>query len=377
MLALSGGGDLEMLRITMRQPGKGLRLLCGLLLAAVLAPTQPILFRDLREAVGRMVRLNVPDAQIAARLRRVQPIQQVPAGLAEEAAIWGAGPLTQRELRTLAEKSVSKAPSGEILGSVQGRPGQFPIEEGEPSVILEAIRLYAAEYSQSIPNFLCFRNTQFMKDKTGLGRWEPHLHLRERMVHQEDGDHHEIVAVDGKEVDGQVMIFHGGITVSGEFGNIIRRIFEEKTKTRFYWIGDYEEEGERRVAIAFEVDQQNSSMEMSSGRKSVKTGYRGELVAAPDTGQIFRIRLAQHNPPKDFPIRGASWDIRYAPVKVEAQELLLPVKAITEAYQSAGFMRNEATYTDYQKYAAESSIQFDVLPDEEPDDDSEPDPNSH
>ncbi len=347
-------------------PGRkvnSLRLLLLIVLGISFLPAQPIFVVEFRETVGRMVRLHVPDAQAAARLRRLQPIQKVPASLIEEAQEWGAGPLTLRELRSLVEKHAGKPSSNEVLPTVQGRQGRFEIEDGEPAVILESIRLYAEEYARSIPNFLCYRNTSFMKDNTGLGRWKQHLLLKERLVHLEDGDHHEIVAVDGEEVDGKVMLFHGGITVTGEFGNIIKRIFEEKTQARFYWIDEFEEAGERRVDIAFTVAQQHSSMEMSSGRKSVKTGYRGELTASASTGQIYRIRLAQNVPPKDFPIRGASWDIHYAPVQVDQQELLLPVRATTEAYQSSGFMRNEATYTDFQKYAAESSIQFGDLPD--------------
>ncbi len=329
-----------------------------LLLACSVAPGQKMTLLELREVVGRMVRLNVPDAQAAARIRRLQPTQQVTDDLAAEAQSWGAGPLALRELRNLASKSASKPVNLHPLPSVQGRPGEFPIQDGEAAVILESIRLYAEEYGQSIPNFLCYRNTTFLKDKTGTGRWDPHLTLKERLVHLEDGDHHEIVAVDGEEVDGEVMIFHGGITVSGEFGNIVKRIFQESTQAQFSWIGDFQEAGERRVAIAFRVALPNSSIEMSFGRKKAKAGYRGELTASADTGRIYRLRLSLEDLETGFPYRGASWDIHYAEVTVEGQDLLLPVRAITEAYESAGFRRNEATYTDYQKYSADSVIQF-------------------
>src|SRR5690606_31935352 len=146
----------------------------------------------------------------------------------------------------------------------------------------------------------------------------------ERLVHLEDGDHHQIVAVDGEEVGEDTIVLHGGITVSGEFGNIIRRIFEDKTQTRFYWIGEEQGGNERLVAIAFSVEKEHSSMELSHGSRKEKEGYRGDLIASADSGQIFRIRLAMNALPKNFPIRGALWDIRYAPVRVDEKELLLP-----------------------------------------------------
>jgi hypothetical protein len=342
------------------------RMLLLALVLPVLAPAQALSLPELREAVGRMVRLHVPDAQVAARLRRIRPTEQVPPNFAAEVEGWGAGSLTIRELEGLAQRTANLPPSRTVLTSVQGRHGQFEIRDGEPAVILEAVRMYAEEYSQSIPNFLCYRSTSFLADKTGLGNWNKRLMLKERLLHLEDGDHHEIVEVDGETVGRDVRVFHGGITVSGEFGNIIRRIFSEKTKARFFWIGEEPNSvpgavDEPLVAIAFEVDQENTSMTLSSGRREVKSGYRGELTVTKFSGQIVRVRLALDESEGKFPIRSASWDIQYAPTLVEGiegPELLLPVRAITEAYQRDGFMRNEATYTEYQKYTAESNIQF-------------------
>ena len=335
-----------------------LRLSLLMLVTILTASAQQLSLSDLREAVSRMVLLNADDAEVAARLRRMQPREKIPSTLRAEAEEWGSGPLTLREVDNLIRKSESKPSSQEVLPTLPGRRGQFEIVDGEPAVILESIRLYAADYSESIPNFLCFRNTTFLQSKNGIDRWKRNLHYRERLVHLEDGDHHQIVEVDGKRIDDDTIVLLGGITVSGEFGNILRRIFEEKTHTRFYWIGEESNDGERAVAIAFTVAKEHSSMELSYGGEKQKEGYRGDLIASAETGQIRRIRLAMNALPRDFPIRGAAWDIRYAPVKVDERELLLPVAATTEAYQWGIFLKNEATYTDYQKYSAESSISF-------------------
>jgi hypothetical protein len=342
-----------------RQACYGLnRMLLLVLVLPLLLTAQSLSLPELREVVGRMVRLHAPDAQVAARLRRVKPVDQVPTQFAAEAESWGAGSLTVRELEAMAQRTAGLPLSRVVLASVQGRRGEFLIQDGEAAVILEAARIYAEEYSRSIPNFLCYRSTSFLKDKSGMGNWKKSLMLKERLLHLEEGDHHEIVEVDGETVDGSVRVFHGGITVSGEFGNILRRLFSEKTEARFYWIGDEPGGDEPRAAIAFEVDQENTSMTLSSGRREVKNGYRGELTVSKQTGQIHRVRLALDESEPRFPIRSASWDIRYAPTVVEDIEVLLPVSAITEAYQSGGFVRNEATYSDYQKYTAESNIQF-------------------
>jgi|GEM_PF-3054826 len=332
------------------------------------ADAQTVEAQDLQEVVALMLRLNVPQQQVAARIRRMKTRQPVPAELRDEIAAWGASPLVQQEMHRLIERSRGKGgaageESAKALPATNGyvrRSGE-PILDGERAVMLETVRLYAEDYSDSIPNFLCVRNTDFYMSKTGVDNWKRRVQLRERLVHLEDGDHQEVTAVDGKEVqEGQrVFASAGGITVSGEFGNILRRIFEEKTQTHFYWLGEEPGAGDRRVVIGFSVEKERSSMQLTVAEEEITSGYDGQLVASGETGRIYRVQLAMHESPEGYPIRGAAWDIRYAPVTVDDKEMLLPRTATTEAYQAGGvFLRNEATYTKYQKYAAESNIEF-------------------
>jgi hypothetical protein len=329
------------------------------------ASGQDLGWDELRSVTERMIHLRVPDAKIAARLRRVKATEQVPEAAVEAAASWDAGPLTQRELRRIAEKSASRpAPPASSSGMRRSMLGLPTIRGGEASVVLETIRLYAQEYSESIPNFLCFRNTRFLQDSNGLGRWKLQTELGERLSHVGDEDEHEIVSIDGEKVDGDVLFFPGGISVSGEFGNVMRRIFDPASETTFTWLREETQDGQNRVILGFRVPQETSSMRVSAGDADDQevVGYTGEAHASPETGQIFRVRLTMDELPKGYPMRGGTWDIRYGLVKVEEQELLLPVAAVTEAYQMGQFVRNEATYTNYQKYTADSSIRFEGTP---------------
>ncbi len=332
-------------------------LLCVAITPAL--PAQSMGWEELRAVIERAVHLRMPDAKIAARLRKIQPLEAVPPDSAELAATWDAGPLTQRELRRMAERSTglpSPASPVKLRANPRGMP---PAGNGEAAVIVELVRLYAQEYSESIPNFLCFRNTRFLKESSPLGRWKLDAELKERLSHAGEEDEHEVVAVDGKETGGDEMFFHGGLTVSGEFGNVMRRIFDPETETVFTSIGAGGAEEPDRVALGFQVAREHSSMRISSGdEEEMIMGYAGEVYASRSTGQIFRIRLTMEELPKGYPIRGATWDIHYGPVKVEERELLLPVSAAVEAYQAGRFVRTEATYTDYRKYSADSSIRF-------------------
>lgn len=335
-----------------------LALLCaaGLLWTERLA-AQTMGWDELRALVERSVHLRASDAQTAARLRKVQPAEAVPADAAERAASWDAGPLTQQELRRLAERSAGKPAPGQAASLRKSPRGMQPIRGGEHAVVLELVRMYAQEYAASIPNFLCYRNTRFLEERTPLGRWKLDTELKERLSHAGDEDKHEIVAIDGEEVDGDTLFFSAGLTVSGEFGNVMRRVFEPETETTFTWMAG-DPGAEEAVVLGFEVSEEKSSMRISAGDEEATVGYVGEVYASPSTGQIFRVRLTMNELPKGHPIRGATWDIHYGPVKVEEQELLLPVRAAVEAHQQGRFVRNEATYTDYQKYTAASSIQF-------------------
>ncbi|MCZ2156125.1 MAG: hypothetical protein LC114_19865 [Bryobacterales bacterium] len=330
-------------------------LIAGLMTLPIAA--QKLEWNDLRAAVERMVHLRVPDAAAAARLRKIQSLNAIPASTVETAAEWDAGPLTQRELRRLTEQSASQPDHG-ALPELRHHPRRMPsAANGEAGVIVELVRLYAQDYSESIPNFLCFRNTRFMKDNTPFGRWKLMTELREKLSHTGEDDEHEIVAIDGVRVRDATIIFNGGLTVSGEFGNVMRRIFDPDTQTTFTWMG--QGENADRIVLGIQVRQEHSTMRISSGDgEEVVMGYSGEVHASRSTGQIFRIRLTMDELPKGHAIRGATWDIHYGPVKVEERELLLPAFAAVEAYQHGRFVRNEATYTDYQKYSADSNIRY-------------------
>lgn len=322
-------------------------------------PAQTMGWTELRSVIERAVHLRVPDAKAAARLRKIQSTEAVPPSSAEREASWDAGPLIQRELRQMAERSASR-PSPATPAELRPNPrGMPPVANGEAAVVVELVRFYAQEYSESIPNFLCIRNTRFLKESSPLGRWKLDTELKEKLSHTGDDDNHEIIAIDGKDVDGEVLFIGGGLTVSGEFGNVMRRIFDPETETVFTSMGSDPGDDPDRVILGFVVRQDKSSMRISSGdEEEVVMGYAGEAYASRSTGQIFRIRLTMDELPKGYPIRGATWDIRYGRVKVEEQELLLPASASVEAYQEGHFVRTEATYTDYQKYTADSKIRF-------------------
>lgn len=335
---------------------------CGLLAAGLFAPSmaaQKLVWNDLRAAIERMVHLRVPDAVAAARLRKIKSLDALPPSTVAIAAEWGAGPLTQRELQRLVERGAPQPAGGAMPELRRNARGMPAASEGEAAVIVELVRLYAQEYSDSIPNFLCFRNTRFMRDSTPFGRWKLVTELTEKLSHSGDDDEHEIVAIDGTSIRGAAVVFNGGLTVSGEFGNVMRRIFDPDTETAFTWMGDGD--GADRVILGVRVHQRHSTMRIRSGDgEEVVVGYSGEVHASRSTGQIFRIRLTMDELPKDHVIRGATWDIHYGPVKVEEQELLLPAFASVEAYQQGRFVRNEATYTDYQKYSADSNIRYET-----------------
>lgn len=335
-------------------------IVCSLLAAGALAPAeaaQKLAWNDLRTVIERIVHLRAPDAVAAARLRKIESLDALPASTAQIAAEWDAGPLTQRELRRLTQ-NVEPLSTGEAVRELRHNPrAMADASEGEAAVIVELARLYAQEYSESIPNFLCFRNTRFMTDKTPFGRWKLVAELTEKLSHAGDDDEHEIVGVDGVEVRNATLRFNGGLTVSGEFGNVMRRIFDPDSETVFTSMG--EAGGGDRVVLGLRVEQQHSTMRIGSlDGELVVAGYSGEVYVSRSTGQIFRIRLTMDELPKGHSIRGATWDIHYGPVKMEERELLLPEFAAVEAYQQGRFVRNEATYTNYQKYSADSNIRY-------------------
>ena len=99
----------------------------------------------------------------------------------------------------------------------------------------------------------------------------------------------------------------GGSKSFGEFGSMLREIFEPSTEARFEWDHWGTLRGKPVMAFAYHVSQSRSQYRLvvEDAKLSIITAYRGLVEVDPDTHVVMRVSTIAENIPPDFPIRKA------------------------------------------------------------------------
>ena len=156
----------------------------------------------------------------------------------------------------------------------------------------------------------------------------------------------------------------GGSKSFGEFGSMLREIFEPSTEARFEWDHWGTLRGKRVMAFAYHVSQSRSQYRLvvEDAKLSIITAYRGLVEVDPDTHVVMRVSTIAENIPPDFPIRKAEDVLDYDFQELSGHTFLLPLKS--QVLMSGGevLTRLDEEFRLYRKYTAEAEIKYDTDP---------------
>jgi hypothetical protein len=335
------------------------RLLACALLAAALAWSQAAwTIQQVESFVRSSIDLKHPDRDVAAYLRTVKLRNSLDERVIVELQASGAGPRTVEALRALQEASKALP----ALPPVNLTP---PPEIPPPSVaewrkIIEATRQYALNYTKQLPNFICTQVTRRYIDPAGLEFWQSEDTLTYRLSYFDQKEDYKLVGVNGSytEVPFQKV---GGATSSGEFGSMMREIFDKNTEAAFQWERWATLRGRRMHVFSYRVDQPHSQwwlIYQDSDRTN--PAYRGLIYVDRDSGMVSRITLEAQDLPAGFPISAGSNMLDYDLAKVGDTEFVLPLRAEMRMRQGRVLTKNEVEFRMYRKFSAEASITFDT-----------------
>jgi hypothetical protein len=153
----------------------------------------------------------------------------------------------------------------------------------------------------------------------------------------------------------------GGSTSTGEFGSMLRDIFEYGTQARFEW--DHWGTLRSRLAMvfAYHVDQAHSQwhIEFDRGRLGIVPAYHGFVYVDNKTREIVRVTLVAEGIPADFPVKSAETTLDYDYKDIAGHMFLLP-NASRILMAGQGYLtRNDDEFHNYRKYQVESELKFD------------------
>ncbi len=336
------------------------RLTLLIIAAAFLASAQAKLtltVEQLKEFVRSSVALKHPDRQVAEYLKKVKLSNQLDATTVEDLQGLGAGPRTLEALNALRDSSASlPKPAPPPPKPVYVPPP--PPSSIEQAEILQKAKEYALNYSSRLPDFICTQVTRRYIDPSGMEFWQSQDVITERLSYFEKHEDYKVVLYNNRPVE----MAHeklGGATSSGEFGSMLREIFEPETQTEIEWERWGKLRGRVMHVFSYRVAQSRSKYSIYSeqAHQRIVPGYHGLIYVDKELLAVIKLTLQADDLPAGFPIREVNLSLDYDHVDISGRDFILPLKAVLTSREGSKFLiKNEVEFRMYRKFTAESVI---------------------
>ncbi len=346
-----------------------MRYLLVLLTAAGLlaASEMKMTLEQLKAFIQSAVTLKQPDVQVAKYLHQVKLTEKLDDRTVETLQSLGAGPKTVGALREMIDSTASMP----VAAPPPPKPVYVPkpppdsIEQGK---ILDEVREYVMNYTKNLPNFICLQVTRRDVDASGKGAgWRHQDTIAARLTY--DGhEEYDVVSQNDQPVTNKKMEQLGGTVSAGEFGSMMKEIFEADSLARFEWDHWGTLRGRPTYVFSYDIEQENSKFHITEmdSKRDIIPAYRGLVYVDKETKMITKITLDPYDIPADFPIREAHETLDYQLQKIADGDYMLPLKAEL-TMRSRYLSRNDIEFRLYRKFETGSTIKFDT-PDPLPED---------
>jgi hypothetical protein len=329
------------------------------------------------QSSGQMIReKKMTDVEVARFLHQVKLTERLDDRTIEEMQGFGIGAKTLQALRLLRDQTQSLAAAAPIAPPERPTPIPPPSSEEQGAIITE-VREYALNYSKSLPDFIC---TQVTRRKAagapgsryggGIGSdpsWQSMDTLTIRLSYFGQKEDYKLILVNNTPTTQDYRTL-GGATSTGEFGSLLRDIFERSTEARFEWDHWGTLRGRRVMAFAYHVSQDRSQWNIDyQHQEHIVPAYRGLVEVDKETHVVMRVTLVAENIPPSFPVKQAETTLDYDYQDLSGHPFLLPLKSRTDMSADGILSRNETEFRLYRKYSAEAEIKYDITPDPLPD----------
>jgi hypothetical protein len=245
----------------------------------------------------------------------------------------------------------------------------------EQSAVLAAIREYALNYTQRLPDYSCMQVTKWGTTGTAsLTQSSPNgqrplgHESRAGVIEAQVGvvDHrelHKITTINGKPAASADLKDLPDMYSHGEFGTQLGRIFDPQTATEFQWDRWAARDGRRMYVFSYRVPKTKGYI-IQDGKNTAMVAFKGLVYADFETKAVMRIEMQCTDFPADSSYQDLDLSLNYKLTRVAEQEFVLPADFKLIARRSNGYAEIDdelnAQYKDYRRFSADATIQFDA-----------------
>lgn len=239
------------------------------------------------------------------------------------------------------------------------RPGETPTAANWPQ-FLESVRQIAMAYTKALPDFTCTQRILRRAKLGASGNWENVDQIVAEVSYRKKGETYRVLTIDNKPPSPDHDVRLRGFSSEGDFGNALYLLFAPESNASFRMESTDHIHGRKTVRVRFDVSQQNSKYEITSGGKRVITAYNGHCWIDLAARQVMRLESTAQDIPAGYPVRKSSRSTEYDQVEIAGKKYWLPVRTLV-------YMRliNEPQEKpmDFYKiiYGRETGVIFSVL----------------
>jgi hypothetical protein len=345
------------------------RLLAGVLAVCLAAMGQTLSVSELAKFLKSSVQLKMTDKEVAGDLGKVKLKERLDDRTVEEIQGYGIGPKTVEALRALRDRTQQLMAAQPLMPDAKPRPIPPP-SSVEQAAIIDDVREYALNYSKNLPDFICTQVTRrygARKPGTlhgGSADSDPYWQLADtlqiRLSYFQQKEDYKVILVNNSLVNKDYSEM-GGSKSFGDFGSMMREVFEPASEAHFEWDHWGTLRGQRVMAFAYRIAQDRSQYRISvdEGKLTVVTAYHGLIEVDPNTHVVMRVTSEAEGVPEGFPVRSVKDVLDYDYTELSGHTFLLPLKARVDATFSDQLQRIDEEFRLYRKYSADSEIKFD------------------
>ena len=200
-----------------------------------------------------------------------------------------------------------------------------PAVNAEQSRLLEETRQVSLNYSAWLPNLICTQTIHRDVDLTGSGMWHAADTLTAQVTYFDRKESYRLIARNGRPANQRLENLAGAVS-KGEFGSMLRWIFEPEARASFAWNGQESIEHTRVAVFAYSVPEDSSRLELEALSQTVFAGFHGLLWIDQARGLVLRL-TAEAEGPEHFPIGKSAVRVEYGWEEIAGHQYLVPVRA--------------------------------------------------
>jgi VWFA-related protein len=237
-----------------------------------------------------------------------------------------------------------------------------PLDNQAVEALVADARQRAIGYAHSLPNFMCVEVTDRSIDPAGNGKWRRKDSMAELLRYLNNAETRTTLEMNGKAstITRAAMEDTHGTLSQGEFGGVLKSIFQDSSKADFKWQEAAAIGSETVQVLSYHITHENSTWALQGDNNWKEyPAFHGLVYIDAATKGVRRLTMVADNLPERFSIHSALMTVDYDYIAIGTHDYLMPIRAsvsLTKGKREA--VLNDMEFRNYRRYGSATKILY-------------------